>query len=92
MEQNNKILDINEAITAKMQPWIEYLIENYKDPNKVNSCLDVASDNIRLMESIIANASSYKRDFEMLKKIVLQREKERQETLNKNKESDSLEK
>jgi hypothetical protein len=80
MEQNDKILDINEAITEKMQPWIEYLIENYKDPNKVNSCLDVASDNIRLMESIIANASSYKRDFEMLKKIVLQREKERQET------------
>ena len=76
MAQNDRI-NISDALDNQVQPWIAYLIENYNNPNKVNSCLDVASDNIRFLESLINQANSRLRDFKTLKKLTLGLENER---------------
>ena len=81
MAENNRI-DISEELDNKVQPWIKYLIENYNNPNKVNSCLDVASENIRFLESIINQANSRLRDFKTLKKLTLGLENERRQENN----------
>ena len=73
MSQEKKII-LSEELENKTQPWVEYLIENYKDPNKFNSCMDVASDNIRMLESLIAQAQSKLRDFKMLKQLTIDRQ------------------
>lgn len=81
MAENNRI-DISEELDNKVQPWIKYLIENYNNPNKVNSCLDVASENIRFLESIINQANSRLRDFKTLKRLTLGFENERRQQNN----------
>lgn len=70
---------IEEHLNETMQPWIEYLIENYNNPQKVNSCLDVASDNIRTLESLIHNAQVYLRDFKTFKQIIISKDNKRKE-------------
>ena len=80
MNKEKPTTTLSDHLTNTMQPWIEYLIENYKDPNKVNSCLDVASDNIRILESLIAEANVYLRDFKTMKQIVISKEEERQQS------------
>ena len=65
-----------KELEERMQPWIEYLIENRNNPNKLNSCLDVASDNIRMLEALINCAEGYVRDFKMLKRIILSKNKD----------------
>jgi hypothetical protein len=76
MEQK-KPIDLKAELTNQVQPWIEYLIENRNNPNKVNSCLDVASENISSLESLVSLAEGYIKDFKTLKGIVFSNEKAR---------------
>ena len=66
--KDDKRIIISEELDNLTQPWIEYLVENYTNPNKFNSCLDVASDNIRMLESLINQAQSRLKDFIKTKK------------------------
>ncbi len=77
MEKDNA--DICTQLENLTQKWMEYLIENYKNPNKVNSCLDVASENIRLLESIINQSQTSLKAFKMLKELTLANEQKRLE-------------
>lgn len=74
--ENNKPINLSEELYNKTQPWVEYLIENYKNPNKYNSCLDVASDNIRALDEIIHLAQVQRNSFETFKKFILQQHEE----------------
>lgn len=74
----NKPINIKSELENQMEPWIEYLVQNRNDHNKLNSCLDVASDNIRSLESLISAAESYLKSFKMLKKIVIYNEEKYQ--------------
>lgn len=80
MEKDNA--DISTQLENLTQKWIEYLIENYKNPNKVNSCLDVASENIRLLESIINQSQTSLKVFKTLKELTLANEQKRLEQNN----------
>lgn len=75
--EENKHIDIKEELYNQSQPWIEYLIENYKNPDKFNSCLDIASENIRSLESVIAKAESLLKDFKLFKTLTLGHEQDR---------------
>ena len=78
MEEKKQII-ISDELDNLVYPWITYLIENYNNPNKVNSCLDVASDNIRMLESLIHQAESRLKDFKALKKLTLMQEQKRKD-------------
>lgn len=77
-----KPVHIYDEVSNQCQPWIKYLVENYNDPNKVNSCLDVASENIRMLSAVVDNCKQFIRDFEMLKKMTLRHEEIRQRKLS----------
>ena len=66
-----KHIDFKEEIYKTYWPQIEYLIENRKDLNKINSNLDIASDNLRALEAIEAQVQSLIRDFKTCKKLIL---------------------
>lgn len=82
---NNKHKNISDELNKQTQPSIEYLVQNYKDPNKLNSCLDVASENIRMLEALVHQAESRLKDFKALKKLTLIQEQKRQNTKAKSK-------
>lgn len=78
MEQDKKV-DISSELHNQTQPWLEYLIENYKNPNKVNSCLDVSNENIRFLEALINQAQNILKDFRTLKELTFCQELKRKE-------------
>ena len=78
----NKHINISDELDNLTLPWIEYLVENYKNSSKINSCLDVASENIRLLESLINQAQNRLKDFQTLKQLTLSHEQQHTENNN----------
>lgn len=66
-----KNINFKDEIYNQYWPQIEYLIKNMKDQNKINSNLDIASENIRALETIEEQVQSLIRDFKTCKKLIL---------------------
>ena len=62
--------DIESEISKRYEPIVKYLIQNHGNPNKINSNLDMAWENIHEIDALIQQLNNYRRDLDSLKKIV----------------------
>ena len=81
--EDKKPLNIRQEIVDRYEPWLVYVVEHYKNPDKFNSTMDVCSDSIRDLIAIIDTCQRYVKDFEMLKQLTISRQYKRSDTPDK---------
>ena len=74
-----KYTEIKEELHNRYWTHIEYLIENGKNQNKINSNMDIASENLRELEALKTQVEGYIRDFKTVKKHILDKNLQKQE-------------
>ncbi len=62
---------ITQQIDDLFQPFIDYLVANYKDISKLDGNMNIVSDCIRDLESISNCANMQLKNFKLLKELIL---------------------
>lgn len=66
-----KYTDIRGELESRYQSVINYLIENHGNPNKINSNLDMAWENLHEIEAMMRKLQGYHKDLTKLKDMVI---------------------
>ena len=77
MKKDRNQMSVTEIIDDLMSPGMEFLFKNYKNPEALNSCLDIAGDNLRTLNAISEQCKKYIKDYEKFRSLTLEAEKRR---------------